>query len=190
MPLFKTPLRNSLQAAEAMGAISDPSSIPILKAFLTDPSRSVRETCEIAISKIDWDNSEEGRQHHTRLSDQCSLPAFVSFRLCQLSSIPYVFCSSRFTSVDPAPATSGLLRGPPKAENISQQSIESLQEHLVDISLPLFDRYRAMFALRNIGTKAAVDALASGFKDDSELFKYIHLIIYFLILSFLITGTK
>ena len=38
-------------------------------------------------------------------------------------------------------------------------------------SLPLFDRYRAMFALRNIGTNPAVDALSSGFEDDSELFK-------------------
>lgn len=28
-----------------------------------------------------------------------------------------------------------------------------------------------MFALRNIGTSAAVDALVSGFTDDSELFK-------------------
>ena len=28
-----------------------------------------------------------------------------------------------------------------------------------------------MFALRNVGTPAAVDALASGFTDDSELFK-------------------
>ncbi len=95
-----------------------------------------------------------------------------------------MFSPSRFTSVDPAPASSGLLRGPPKAENTSEQSIKSLQEHLVDISLPLFDRYRAMFALRNIGTKPAVDALASGFTDDSELFKYIHLITYFIILYF------
>jgi deoxyhypusine monooxygenase len=30
-----------------------------------------------------------------------------------------------------------------------------------------------MFALRNIGTPAAVDALASGFSDDSALFKYV-----------------
>ena len=44
---------------------------------------------------------------------------------------------------------------------------------LNDKSLPLFERYRAMFALRNIGTPAAVDALASGFNDDSALFKYV-----------------
>jgi deoxyhypusine monooxygenase len=30
-----------------------------------------------------------------------------------------------------------------------------------------------MFALRNIGTPAAVDALAAGFSDDSALFKYV-----------------
>lgn len=46
-----------------MGAISDPLSISILKEFLTDSERTVRETCEIAIAKIEWDNSEEGQKH-------------------------------------------------------------------------------------------------------------------------------
>jgi deoxyhypusine monooxygenase len=50
------------QAAEAMGAISASSSIPILQNYLSDPERTVRETCEIAIAKIQWDNSEEGRK--------------------------------------------------------------------------------------------------------------------------------
>lgn len=51
------------QAAEAMGAISSTMSVPILREYLSDPNRSVRETCEIALAKIDWDNSEEGRKH-------------------------------------------------------------------------------------------------------------------------------
>ena len=51
------------QAAEAMGAISDATSIPILKEFLADSERTVRETCEIAIAKIEWDNSEEGQKN-------------------------------------------------------------------------------------------------------------------------------
>ena len=46
-----------------MGAISDASSVPILKEFLADPERTVRETCEIAVAKIEWDNSEEGRKY-------------------------------------------------------------------------------------------------------------------------------
>lgn len=162
-----------LQAAEAMGAMSDPSSIPVLKKFLTDPARCVRETCEIAISKIDWDNSEEGRQYHARLNDTSSLP-FVSSLFILLSFLTCIMSlQSRFTSIDPAPASSSLLRSPCKVEVLSEQSIEHLQNQLVDTSLPLFQRYRAMFALRNIGTKAAVDALASGFTDDSELFKYL-----------------
>lgn len=37
-----------------------------------------------------------------------------------------------------------------------------------------------MFALRNIGTDAAVDALAAGFSDDSALFKYARVRLYHL----------
>jgi deoxyhypusine monooxygenase len=46
-----------------MGAISSPSSIDVLQQYLSDSERAVRETCEIAIAKIEWDNSEEGKRH-------------------------------------------------------------------------------------------------------------------------------
>jgi deoxyhypusine monooxygenase len=51
------------KAAEAMGAISSEASIPVLKQYLKDGNRAVRETCEIALAKIEWDNSEEGKKH-------------------------------------------------------------------------------------------------------------------------------
>jgi deoxyhypusine monooxygenase len=54
-------LFHAWQAAEAMGAISSKDSIPILRQYLHDSNRSVRETCEIALAKIEWDHSEEGR---------------------------------------------------------------------------------------------------------------------------------
>ncbi|ETW81655.1 hypothetical protein HETIRDRAFT_51265 [Heterobasidion irregulare TC 32-1] len=136
------------EAAEAMGAISSTSSLPILKKYIRDPERAVRETCEIALARIEWDNSEEGRRHQSAQAIQT------------------------FTSIDPAPPTSGLLSGKPKSEDLSEASISRLQSQLVDTKLPLFERYRAMFALRNIGTAEAVDALASGFTDDSALFKH------------------
>lgn len=78
---------------------------------------------------------------------------------------------SSYTSVDPAPATSALLSGIPKPEDLSESNVKALQSQLLNKQLSLFERYRAMFALRNIGTPAAVDALASGFSDDSALFK-------------------
>ncbi|KAJ7695680.1 armadillo-type protein [Mycena rosella] len=141
LPALESVLKNTSEdpmvrheAAEAMGAISASASLPILKQYLADPNRSVRETCEIAIAKIEWDNSEEGKQHAESLSD---------------TTIPL------YTSIDPAPPSSGLLAG-----------------QMLDTRLSLFERYRAMFALRNIGTPAAVDALAAGFSDDSTLFKH------------------
>ena len=46
-----------------MGAISVESSKDVLKRYLNDPERCVRETCEIALAKIEWDHSEEGQKH-------------------------------------------------------------------------------------------------------------------------------
>ncbi|KAF8172045.1 armadillo-type protein [Mycena galopus ATCC 62051] len=158
LPVLESVLRNTAEdpmvrheAAEAMGAISTSASLPILREYLTDSNRSVRETCEIAIAKIEWDNSDEGKRHAAGLSD---------------STIPL------YTSIDPAPPSSGLLAGTPKPQDVSEVGIVALKEKLLDTSLPLFERYRAMFALRNVGTPAAVDALATGFSDDSALFKH------------------
>ncbi|KAG7088322.1 deoxyhypusine hydroxylase [Marasmius oreades] len=140
------------EAAEAMGAISSADSIPTLKQFLSDPERAVRETCEIAIDRIEWEQSEEGKRALDTQKVERHIPLY--------------------TSIDPAPPTSKLLFGAPKPEDVSQESIDILKSQLLDKERPLFERYRAMFTLRNIGSPAAVDALASGFSDDSALFKH------------------
>ncbi|ESK95754.1 deoxyhypusine hydroxylase [Moniliophthora roreri MCA 2997] len=159
LPVLEAVLRDSKEdpmvrheAAEAIGAISSLDSIPILKEFLSDPERAVRETCEIAIDRIQWEQSEEGKKHTDILKDEEHIPLY--------------------TSIDPAPPTSKLLYGAPKPEDVSQDSIDKLRLELLDTKKPLFERYRAMFALRNIGSPAAVDALAAGFADDSALFKH------------------
>ncbi|PFH53994.1 hypothetical protein AMATHDRAFT_53710 [Amanita thiersii Skay4041] len=159
LPTLESVLRNTSEdpmvrheAAEAMGAISAAGSIQVLKEFLSDPERTVRETCEIAIAKIQWDTSEEGQKHYKETFSDTHTPLYAS--------------------IDPAPATSSLLSGAPKLDNISPASITALKTQLMNTTIPLFQRYRAMFALRNIGTPAAVDALAAGFSDDSALFKH------------------
>ena len=79
--------------------------------------------------------------------------------------------SSVYTSIDPAPPSSGLLIGKKQPSGIDAGDCDSLKATLLDQKKPLFERYRAMFALRNLGTAEAVDALAAGFGDDSALFK-------------------
>jgi len=67
-----------------MGAISDASSIEVLKEFLNDSARCVRETCEIAISKIQWDNSEEGKEQCKHLANELPYAAPIYFNFTNL----------------------------------------------------------------------------------------------------------
>lgn len=61
----------------------------------------------------------------------------------------------------------------------NNQTVEELGRELMDASLPLFKRYRAMFALRDLASPPdlptavpAVEALAKGFADPSALFRH------------------
>lgn len=61
----------------------------------------------------------------------------------------------------------------------STKSVEELGNELMDSKLPLFLRYRAMFALRDLASPPdiptaipAVLALAKGFDDPSDLFRH------------------
>lgn len=65
-----------------MGAISASSSVPILRTYLSDPERTVRETCEIAIAKIEWDNSEEGQKHLRALKNSVIPYAYMLLCCC------------------------------------------------------------------------------------------------------------
>ncbi|KAJ2126157.1 deoxyhypusine hydroxylase [Coemansia sp. RSA 720] len=64
--------------------------------------------------------------------------------------------ASQYTSIDPVPATT------------STTSVAELERTLCDTSASLWKRYRAMFALREVGTEEAVLALAKGMEEDTE----------------------
>jgi len=86
------------------------------------------------------------------------------------SSINIDASNSDFASIDPAP---------PLPQTSEKPSIAQLESVLLDASLPLFKRYRAMFALRDLASPPdlptaipAVHALAKGFSDTSALFRH------------------
>lgn len=56
---------------------------------------------------------------------------------------------SPYSSIDPAP---------PSSEN----NVETLSKTLMDESKPLYERYRAMFSLRNLATTESINALGEG----------------------------
>ncbi|KID92134.1 deoxyhypusine hydroxylase [Metarhizium guizhouense ARSEF 977] len=132
------------EAAEALGALGKPDNLELLKYFRDREGEDVviTETCEIAIDRIEWENSETRKQEKLRQSD--------------------------FASIDPAP---------PLPE--SEKNVEQLGKQLMDTTQPLFMRYRAMFALRDLASPPdcatavpAVLALAKGFADSSALFRH------------------
>ena len=125
------------EAAEALGALNDVESLPILeKYFKEDPLLEIRQTCELAIDRIKWETSEGAKKESLQ--------------------------ESLYSSIDPAPPLS--LQ--------KDYKIPELKAILNDQSRPLFERYRAMFRLRDIGNDDACLALASGFDDPSALFKH------------------
>ncbi|CAK7566538.1 MAG: deoxyhypusine hydroxylase [Sporothrix epigloea] len=134
------------EAAEALGALGDAADLELLRHYRDREGEEVvvRETCEIAIDRIEWANSTQRAQEMLRPSD--------------------------FASVDPAP---------PTAQNAAEQSVAELEKDLMSPDLPLFRRYRAMFALRDLASPPdlptavpAVLALAKGFADSSALFRH------------------
>ncbi|OQD67392.1 hypothetical protein PENDEC_c037G00772 [Penicillium decumbens] len=134
------------EAAEALGALGYDDSLDILKKLRDDENELeiIRETCDIAVDRILWENSEEKKVEKLKPSD--------------------------FTSIDPAP---------PMPLQASEASIPDLERTLLNTKLPLFQRYRAMFGLRDLASPPdlptavdAVNALAKGLKDPSALFRH------------------
>jgi len=130
------------EAAEALGAIGLPDSLEVLQRFLVDPVVEIVETCQIAIDRINY---------------------FADRRAKGLSAEEDEEETSKlFNSVDPAPS-----RPTEAGDQIKQH-----RDVMMDTSLSLFNRYRGLFALRDIGTDAAVHAMVDGFDDSSALFRH------------------
>jgi deoxyhypusine monooxygenase len=56
------------EAAEALGAIGDVGSLGVLREYRDRAGEVVvvKETCEIAVARIEWENSEEGKAEKLR----------------------------------------------------------------------------------------------------------------------------
>ncbi|KYQ59443.1 Deoxyhypusine hydroxylase [Trachymyrmex zeteki] len=120
------------EAGEALGAIGESSVIPLLEKYCKDPIPEVAETCELALNRLRWLESNSNAK--------------------DLQKNPYL-------TIDPAPPA-------------EITDVKVLRDILLDESKSLFDRYRAMFSLRNLNTRESILALAEGLKTGSALFKH------------------
>lgn len=105
-----------------MGAIGDMSVIPVLDQYTKNSIPEIAETCELALKRLKWLQSNDCQEN--------------------LLKSPYM-------SIDPAPPA-------------EVTDIYNLKKTLLDENKLLFDRYRAMFALRNLRTPESILALSEG----------------------------
>ncbi|KAJ0246702.1 Deoxyhypusine hydroxylase [Hirschfeldia incana] len=124
-------------AAEALGAIGLVGNAEILKKSLVlDPAQEVRETCELALKRI---------------QDLCNVDAEKESDTTERSP---------FMSVDPA------------APAAAFSSVHQLRQILMDETKGMYERYAALFALRNHGGEEAVSAIVDSLSANSALLRH------------------
>jgi len=151
------------ELAYIIGQMQHTSVCPVLEAILSDESDDliVRHECAEALGALGNQPSMD------LLLKFCTHPAPEIYETCKIA-VELLEWKQRneggptgdYLSVDPAPPVT------------TESSIEELQEKLMDGSSSMFNRYRAMFALRNRNTDASAMALGAGFADESALFRH------------------
>jgi len=149
----------------ALGQMQDSYAIPFLEKTLSNISEDsmVRHEAGEALGAIAMPSSlaileEFAKDNVVEVAETCQLASDrIKFFLTKTKKKEEN--GSHYDSVDPAPP-------------INEKNIKKLREILLDTSIPLFERYGAMFALRNIGGNEAVDALAEALNDNSALVRH------------------
>ncbi|CAB4434313.1 unnamed protein product [Rhizophagus irregularis] len=155
------------ELAYVLGQIKNPYANSVLRTVLANKSEDpmVRHEAGEALGAIGDPSSldileEYLNDEHAVVRETCELSiAKIKYEIDNDNNKQDISKSS-YTSIDPAPP------------NVKTQSVTELREILLETKLPLFERYRAMFALRNLGSKEAVLGLAEGFNDPSALFRH------------------
>uniref|UniRef100_K7G588 Deoxyhypusine hydroxylase n=1 Tax=Pelodiscus sinensis TaxID=13735 RepID=K7G588_PELSI len=143
------------ELAYCLGQMQDERAIPCLVRVLQDASQEpmVRHEAGEALGAIG------NPQVLDVLRRYSADPVIEVAETCQLAVKRLEWLQKNRRPLDPAPPD-------------EEKDVAKLRETLLDESRPLFDRYRAMFALRNVGGKAAALALADGLACGSALFRH------------------
>jgi HEAT repeat protein len=132
-----------------LGQLQNKLAMPYLESVLRDTSVNpiVRHECAEALGAIGNQDAEPLlREFSTDAAPEVRETCLIALeKLAWNAANPGVTFASKYASVDPAPRTDD-----------AEDSIDTLQQRLMDHSKTHFERYRAMFALRDRDSEAAV----------------------------------
>ncbi|OMJ09399.1 Deoxyhypusine hydroxylase [Smittium culicis] len=151
------------ELAYCLGQLQSKESIPLLKELISDKNEfvMVRHEAAEALGAISEQETIKILQDH--LQDECKELADTCYLAIKKIDIETKESSAEakrlnqniYGSIDPVPS---LQRG---------KSVSELRDIISDQKADLFDRYTAMFALRDDATPAAVEALVEALESDS-----------------------
>ncbi|XP_028894862.2 deoxyhypusine hydroxylase [Zeugodacus cucurbitae] len=152
------------ELAYCLGQMQDKKAIDILTKVLADTTQEpmVRHEAGEALGAIGAPEvipilEQYKEDPVVEVAETCSI---ALDRVRWLESGQNVDDNNPYASVDPSPPIGG------------NKSVEDLKLIYLDPNQSLFDRYRAMFSLRNLRTTESVLAIAEGLKDGSALFRH------------------
>jgi len=164
------------EVAYCLGQMRNPRAIPSLIDTLQNESLHpmVRHEAAEALGAIGGDNAErilkQFEAHpvlEVRHTCQIAL-GLIQWKKKNPDSADANASNSNFKSVDPAPPS-----GP-------DTPLPILKSTLLDHTLPLFDRYRSLFALRNMATPEAIKVLSEALHDKDSGAVFTHEVAYVL----------
>nr|NVI76097.1 nero [Cucujiformia] len=148
------------------GQMQDEKAVDILISVLEDEEQEpmVRHEAAEALGAIGSEAALPYLQKYkihtvTEVSETCELALDRIEWLKNSNEDKKKLTHSLYNSVDPAPP-------------FAMKDINKLKSTLIDQNLSLFNRYRAMFTLRNIGSEEAITALGEALEYGSSLFKH------------------
>nr|BAN20673.1 conserved hypothetical protein [Riptortus pedestris] len=152
------------ELAYCLGQMQDPAALPFLYKVLSDKEEHpmVRHEAGEAIGAIGCESSLEILKKYANdpapeISETCHL---AIKRIEWLTTHPDIkYNKSVYSSVDPTPSA-------------GSTDINELKNILLDDNKDLFERYTAMFALRDINTTESILALCEGLFVGSALFRH------------------
>ncbi|XP_005183746.1 deoxyhypusine hydroxylase [Musca domestica] len=152
------------ELAYCLGQMQDSKALGVLTKVLEDTSQEpmVRHEAAEAMGAIGDAEIIPVLEKYkndpvVEVAETCSI---ALDRVKWLQSGQKVDDNNPYASVDPSPPAD------------KSKSVDELKAIYLDPKQTLFDRYRAMFSLRNMRTEEAVLAITEGLKDSSALFRH------------------
>lgn len=157
------------ECAYCLGQMGNKHAIDRLIQLLNDTNEDpmVRHEAGEALGALGCFDNEEvvkaltihSQNLRPEISETCQIALDRLSWLRNTSSNDSSSNSATYVTIDPAPP-------------LTLTTVDDLKKVLLDENRSLFERYRAMFALRNIGTDEAVLAICEGFQASSALFRH------------------